>query len=312
MDQLPEIRLLRYFAAVAEELHFGRAAEALSISEPVLSRQIRELERQLGASLFVRSKRRVQLTDAGRVLQVEAQRVLEQLQHALDAVQRASRGQIGQVRVGFVPSAVNHILPDVVAGFRRDQPSVKVTLRETTRADMVEGIGRDRLDVGFVHRPVGERATDGRLAEETLFTEPYAAVLPSGHRLSRRKSLSLAELADEDFVFMPRAVLGEHGDYLLDACRRAGFTPRVVQEASRSATILGLVAAGVGIGLLSYSHRASHQAGIAFVPIVELQEAMMMVWDDARVAPATARFLELSRSTATRYERAYGRLATAS
>ena len=225
----PELRLFRYFLAVAAELHFGRAARLLSISEPVLSRQIRDLERQLCTPLFERSKRSVRLTEAGVVLKTEAELLVRQADRAVAAVQRVRRGEVGEVGLGFMPSSVNHILPELVVNFRHENPGLHLSLHETSRPAMVEAIQRGELNVGFVHRPVGLPAGDGQLVEETLFTEPYAAVLPRGHRLGRRKRLALSELAGEDFILMPRAVMGDRADYLYGACRAAGFTPRVVQ-----------------------------------------------------------------------------------
>jgi DNA-binding transcriptional LysR family regulator len=241
-----ELRHLRYFVAVAEELHFGRAAARLHIAQPPLSRQIRDLEQEVGAELFVRGTRGVELTAAGRAFLGEVRQVLAQAERALRAAQRASRGETGRLRVGFVEAATySGTLARVLGVFRQDVPDVSLGLFELDSLEQAEALREGRIDVGIVHSPPPD--AHRWLRVERVFEDRLVAALPRAHPLAARPHLALGDFAAEPFVFFPRFTGPTLYDHLIAACRSAGFSPRVVQEAAGWSTLAALVAAGVGV-----------------------------------------------------------------
>jgi DNA-binding transcriptional LysR family regulator len=245
MDQEIELRHLRYFIAVAEELHFGRAALRLHLAQPPLSQQIRRLEELVGHPLFLRTSRSVRLTAAGEALLERARRVLRSVERDLSEVRSVGRGEVGSLRVGFISSGMLTPLPGMLGRYRRLHPRVDLQLREGFSSEMIRALLDGGIDVGFLRDadPVEE------LESETLFSEAFVAVLPSNHRHARRRTLSAAALREEPFVlFTP---LAGHLAYEKTAslCEEQGFRPRVVQEAPQWFTVLRLVGAGLGVSL---------------------------------------------------------------
>jgi DNA-binding transcriptional LysR family regulator len=271
-----ELRHLRYFLAVAEELHFGRAALRLRIAQPPLSQQIRKLEQELGVDLFTRTKRRVELTPAGCAFLEEARHVLAQAGRAVRSAQQAGRGEIGHLAIGFVPSADLDVLPRVLRAWRQRFPRVEMELHALLPAEQVEALRDGRIQVGFVRMPVD----DGGLIVEPIQREPLLAVLPRGHRLARSRSVRLAELAGDTMIVFPRHVAPGYHDVFISACRSAGFTPRVLHPGSMQ-TNLALVSAGLGVTLLPSSIRNLRRSGVVYrplappVPHVELAAAYL-------------------------------------
>lgn len=244
---LPDLRRLRYFVAVAEELHFGRAAERLRISQPPLSVQIRTLERELGVHLFIRNRRRVTLTDAGSVLLDEARRLLRQAELSVLHVRRAASGEIGRLAIGFVSTVDYSILPTLVGRFRSKHPGVDLSLLEMTGDRQQEALRTGELDLGLSILPTA--ASD--LKTRPILREPLILAVSAKHVLAaRRRPVDPARLSDERFVVFPRPLAPGLFDATIGVCRQAGFTPRVAQEAVQMQTILGLVAAGLGIALV--------------------------------------------------------------
>jgi len=260
-----ELRHLRYFVAVAEELSFTRAAERLHMAQPPLSTQMRALERALGVELFDRSRRAIALTAAGEVLLGEARRLLVQVEQALAATTRAGTGEVGRLTVGFVPSASVGPLPELLRVFRGRHPGVELFLRELPPDDLVAGLQAGALDLAVLYLPVAEPA----LAELTIAREPLVAALPQGHRLARARSpLRLASLRAEPFVLPARHHMPGLHARVLESCRRAGFEPRAVQDdVWLLQTVLGLVAAGLGVALVPASVEKLGRAGVAFRPL---------------------------------------------
>ena len=262
-----ELRHLRYFVVLAEELHFGRAAQRLGISQPPLSQQIRALEADLKAPLFERTNRRVELTEAGRALLVEARATLDQAERAAAVVTQAQRGQVGELRIGFAPSAPL-IAPftATLLAFRKAAPGVRLVLDDQVSPQQVEALMERRLHIGFIRSPAAPDLPDALAAIE-LYREPLAAFMSEDHALARQRTVPLKAFSNEPFVFFPRS----HGTSLYDQmfalCRRAGFTPRVAQEARANATILGLVAVGLGVSILPTSLRGIALANIACRPL---------------------------------------------
>lgn len=277
-----ELRHLKYFVAVAEELHFGRAARRLHVSQPPLSQQIRVLEAELGAMLFLRTKRRVELTDAGRVFLAEARLVLEAAHRAARAVGEAVRGERGLLTVGFVTSATLSILPRVVREFRAAHPAVAIELREMIPAAQLAALERREIDVGFLRPPVEDPAVDS----EVVSSESLVAAVPSDHPLAARRTVALADLAEEPFVLFPR----RHGpgvtDVVLAACREAGFTPRTLCEPNEMQTILAHVAAGSGVSVVPGSLATLSRELVAFRPLRDAPSSidLVLAWTRLRTS----------------------------
>ena len=291
-----ELRHLRYFIAVADELHFGRAADRVHVAQPAVSRQIRALEQEIGLSLFERDRRRVVLTAAGAAFQQEARSILGHVERAVVTAHRAARGELGSLRIGYVPAVVHTGLPEIVRGFRKRFPHVDVRLQEMNPAMQVEALLAVRVDVGFVRGPIGEPG----LSSTTVLKEPLVAVLPSGHRLGSHKRLALAMLAKEPFVFQARSRGPGSHDHILAICRRAGFSPQIVQQGSFT-DLLSLVASGAGVAIVPMSLRAIRRAGLLFRPLRERAMTQLdMVWRDDAALPVLREFLGQVRGLGAR------------
>ena len=278
----PELRLIRYFVAVAEELHFGRAATRLHITQPSLSRAIRELERTLGADLLTRTKRSVRLTEAGRALLQEAPQALEEIERACDMTRRVARGEAGQLRLGFLPSTNVGLVPALVRESRRVSPDLALRLHELFDDPQIEALSERRLDLGIVRDPrPGEQ-----LAFERLLSERLSLAVAHDHRLASRRRVSYADLRDEGLIIWPRSLEPQTYDTVIEACRTAGFSPQVVQEASSAHTIIGLVAADVGVAVLASSYRARSGPDVVFIPITGSESTLYLAWrsDDESAA----------------------------
>jgi DNA-binding transcriptional LysR family regulator len=243
MNEGIEIRHLRYFIAVAEELHFGRAAQRLHLAQPPLSQQIRKLEDLLGHALFVRTSRAVKLTSAGEVLLERARNTLRKVAEDLDDVRSVGRGEVGSLKVGFIGSGMLTALPGTLGNYRRQFPKVDLQLREFSSAGAIRALQDGSVDVGFL-RDGGE--AEG-LEVEPLLSEPFIAAVPAKHPLAKRKTFSVALLRDEPFVlFSPMFGMRAY-EKTMSLCEQHGFRPRVVQEAPQWLTILRLVGAGLGV-----------------------------------------------------------------
>lgn len=263
-----ELRHLRYFVAVAEELHFGRAALRLGISQPPLSQQIAALETEVSARLFNRDKRNVVLTPAGKLFLVEARAALKQVDRARDVARRAQSGELGELRIGLFGSApLATGVSDSIGSFRALLPDVSLILRELDSAQQIEHLQTGALDAGFIrqHRtPILPSA----LSAIQVTREPLHAILPQSHALASDDGpLPLAELADEPFVFFPHTAHSSMHEQVYSLCRDAGFLPRIVQEANANAMIVGLVAAGVGVSILPAALCRSLPAGVHTRPL---------------------------------------------
>jgi len=290
-----ELRHLRYFIAVAEELHFGRAAEQLGISQPPLSQQIQALEDELGARLFERTNRRVALSEVGRLFLPEARQVLAQLDQAVAVARRAQRGELGELRVGFTSSApFTSTIPRAVRAFRQSCPEVHLELRELNSRGVAAAVHERRLQVGML-RPLAPLPED--LVAVELFAEPLVAVLPVDHPLAvgEGAGIPLATLGEEPFVFFPRTFGTGLYDQLLALARAAGFSPRIVQEASEAMTLIGLVATGLGITVLPASFSRMRIDGVVCRPLLDpgASTAVWLVRRRDEASPLVQRFVEL-------------------
>jgi DNA-binding transcriptional LysR family regulator len=243
MDRDIELRHLRYFVAVAEELHFGRAALRLNLAQPPLSQQIRKLEEILGHPLFLRTSRAVKLTSAGEVFLERARRTLRNVEEDMDEARSIGRGEEGFLRVGFIGSAMLTPLPAMLGRYRRLYPKVNLQLHESFTSAVVQRLLKGELDAGFL-RDSGQASG---LEVEPLFSEPFIAVVPKKHPLARQKTISAKELRDEPFVFFSPAAGTLAYEKPVSLCEEHGFRPRVVQEAPQWLTIMRLVGAGLGV-----------------------------------------------------------------
>jgi DNA-binding transcriptional LysR family regulator len=241
-----ELRHLRYFVAVAEELHFGRAAERLHIAQPPLSQQIRKLEEIVGFPLFQRTSRVVRLTAAGELFLDRARRTLRKVDEDLEEARTVGGGGIGFMKVGFIGSGMLTALPSLLGQYRTRFPKVNLLLREFYSAGVMQALQQGTIDVGFLR--------DGGPAEglevEPLFSEPFVAVLPVQHRLSKQRTVSAGQLRDEPFVLFSPMVGRAAYEKTISVCREHGFRPQVVQEAPQLLTIARLVEAGLGVTIL--------------------------------------------------------------
>src|SRR5262250_672215 len=254
-----ELRHLRYFLAVAEELHFGRAAARLHIAQPPLSQQIRRLEEELQAPLLRRTSRHVELTSAGRVFLQEAKVVVAQANRAVRIAQRASRGEIGQLFVGCTPWADFTSGPQVIRGFGRHHPHVEVELHSLSSAEQIAALQDGRLDVGILRPPVNNQA----LLTEPLLSERLLIAFPRGHRFAAYRLVPWAELAHEPYVLLSRRRAPSFDSIVSRACADAGLTLSVRYEVDHPQAVLALVAAGLGISLAPATFAALKSAGIA-------------------------------------------------
>lgn len=262
MDRDIELRHLRYFVAVAEELHFGRAAHRLHLAQPPLSQQIRKLEEILGYPLFVRTSRAVRLTAAGEVFLDRARRTLRTVQEDIDEARSISRGDVGFLRVGFIGSSMLTPLPEVLGQYRRQYPKVQLQLQESFSSALEQSLLKGSVDAAFLRD--GD-PTPG-LDIEPLFSEPYVAVLPHTHPLARRRAISAGQLRNEPFVFFSPAAGKLAYDRTISLCLDHGFRPNVVQEAPQWLTILRLIGAGLGVSIAPACVRqiaSTHAACIA-------------------------------------------------
>jgi DNA-binding transcriptional LysR family regulator len=240
---VPELRLVRYFVAVAEELHFGRAAHRLRMAQPGLSQQIRSLEQQLGVRLLDRTSRQVRLTPAGSLLLDEGRRLLAQAERTADQVRRAGLGQVGRVTVAAIGSATYDVIPHLLREHRKRYPDVEVLLREMSTPAQVQALRGGEIDVGFLRLP----ADVDELVAHVVREERMALMLPESHPLTALREIPLRALAHERLIVFPASPRPSWVDTVIAACREAGFEPHVAQEAMESATVVSFVAAGIGI-----------------------------------------------------------------
>src|SRR5262245_2642387 len=240
-----ELTHIRYFVVLAEELHFGRAAQRLHISQPPLTQQIQRLESRIGCPLLRRTSRRVELTEAGRTFCDCGRAVLIEAERAVALTRRVARGEGGALTLATAPSLMLDALPRAILKFRRRFPSVDLRLREMATSRICDALESGSVDLGLVRGP----AIPGSLRKIASWKEAVVAILPRHHGLARSSRLSLAKMAEEKFVFFPRELGPGLYDELIGFCRSSGFTPQITQEATQWSSILSLVRAGIGVSL---------------------------------------------------------------
>ena len=284
-----ELRHLRYFLVVAEELHFSRAAERLHIAQPPLSQMIHRLEHELGVTLFHRTKRHVALTEAGVIFCEEAKRTLTQAEYAIHSVRRANKGELGRLVVGFIGSAAYSVLPPIVRRFREQYPDVNLTLQELSTVQQIRALHDASLQVGLL-RPF---KPDLQLKCKVVLRESLVIALPEHHRLSQHGKIAMRLLADEPFIVFPRSLAPELYDQVISLCQRARFTPRIVQEAMQLPTVVSLVAAGIGVAVIPASLQNIGRTGVRYRTIRETtpKAELAVAWRPERLSPLAQSFL---------------------
>ncbi|GAA2805052.1 LysR substrate-binding domain-containing protein [Saccharopolyspora taberi] len=296
---MADLRRMEYFVAVAEELHFGRAARRLRISQPPLSMQIQRLEEELGVQLLERTKRSVALTAAGAVFLDEARETLRRVTLATERTRRAARGDLGRIAIGVIESALHSVVPPVIRHFCTRFPEVEISVTESRISTQLRDLAAEKLDVGFVHPPVQHP----ELAQETLFTEPLLAVVPDSHPLAAQRHVRLAELCAHPLIMVPREINPPLHDRFIARCHELALEPVISREAWPKQTVVALVAAGLGLSVLPACMERLGHPGVVYRPLVdgEVDVATSLVWRKAGSAPTTLAFLDSAREVSGRW-----------
>ena len=289
-----ELRQLRYFVAVAEELSFHRGAERVGISQPPLSRQIANLEAELGTRLLDRSRHNVALTETGKVFYAEGIKVLAALDRAVDATQRSAKGQRGSLTLGFGGSATYAVVPKLLRRFRSLFPDVELSLHVLPMADQLDALREQLIDIGFHIVPV----RDERFHSRRILRDPLVVAVPSGHPLAGKSKIGLRALESYEFVMLSRSGGGlAFYAQLMRICRRAGFVPIIGREVTPMESVVGLVAADVGIAIVpSTAQQRLRIANVEYRPLRERYAVMefAIVWRKDNTSPVVAAFVELA------------------
>jgi DNA-binding transcriptional LysR family regulator len=293
-----ELRQLRYFLAVAEELHFGKAAERLHMTQPPLSQAIQALEEQLGAALFLRNRRAVALTPAGNALRPEARRLLAQAADLPALVRRAAGGEAGRLSLAFVSSADYSILPPFLRRYRTAFPDVQIVLREATTDLQIDELLHARIDAGFLIPPLPDKAKVD-LDYLPLLSEPLVLAIPTGALALGEGPVGLADLPPLPLIIFPRPIAPGLHDAILACYRAAGLTPEIGQEAIQMQTIVGLVSAGMGLALVPQSVSNLMRPGVEYRPLRDATPHVEtgLAWRRDNDSPVLRGFLDLLRSS---------------
>jgi DNA-binding transcriptional LysR family regulator len=295
-----DLRQLRYFVAVAEERHFGRAAQRLAMTQPPLSQQIRALEESLGAPLFLRTKRSVELTAVGRDLLPEVRRLLAGAEALGPMAQSLARGEAGLLSLAFVSTADYGVLPPLLQRFGERYPGVRLQLSEATSDVQIEELMAGRVDAGLIIPPIPVRFAS-QLAYLPIAREPLVVAMSDAQaRLvggDETAPLTLRELADVPLIVFPRRLAPAFYDIIMDCFGQAGLVPRIGQEAIQMQTIVSLVSAGMGVALVPQSLRNLRRTGVAYRPLRDARPAVEtgLVWRNTEVSPVLEGFIAIAR-----------------
>ncbi|HEX4588961.1 MAG TPA: LysR substrate-binding domain-containing protein [Gemmataceae bacterium] len=287
-----ELRHLRYFVAVGDDEHFGKAAKRLGIAQPALSRQIQDLEKELGFALFDRLPRGVKLSAAGNLFLVDARRILQDVDEAKRRAERVAAGQVGTLQVGFVEMLSWHgVVPDSFRRFRSRQPDVELDLRPLPSVEQVEAVRSGRLDAGFIFTLA---EPDDDFARLLVAQHKVVLAAPHGHAVTRRKRLRLRDLRDAPFIWFQRSANPLYYERIMQACSRGGLsTPRIVQHAVDHATALSLVSCRLGVAFVSETARWQCPRGVKLLPVADLDlpVPIYLIWRKDDQSPPVQRFV---------------------
>lgn len=291
---------MRYFQAVAEELHFGRAAARLHIAQPALSRQIQRLEEDIGVLLLRRTQRSVELMPAGALLLERATEILAEVARATADARRVGAGESGRLSVGFIHSSTYGLMPAILERFRHQYPDIELGLREMTIAEQNEALARGLIDVGLLRPPVG----DSRIEVQVILEEQFLLAVPTGNALAGAAVVALERLAGEPFIMFSQQHSPLFYSRITSMCERTNFSPRVVQHATQIHTVLGLVGAGMGIALVPETARNLHMTGVTFLPLEDAPQPVhvALAWRREHETPAIQAFRQVAVLVARRME----------
>jgi len=299
-----ELRHLRYFCAVAEEQNFTSAARSLHVTQSGVSGQIKDLERELGVALLRREQRGVTLTPEGEVFLREAQDILARIKHATDIVARVSQGKFSELRIGICGTAAPPFLPPLIRKFKERHPGVLVSLKDIEPVRQPSALADSEIDIAFAREiPAEFRKTLGR---EIYFSEPVVAALPLGHKLCDSNTIQLKQLSGERIILYSREAAPKLFDEIVAMCKRAKFSPNIVDTPRQEQTILAMVEAGEGIALAPASLRNLRPAGVSFKPLHDkrCQVNVMLAWRQGDTDAIRDGFLNLLRKSRSNIERA--------
>jgi DNA-binding transcriptional LysR family regulator len=292
-----ELRHLRYFIAVAEELNFRRAAERLHISQPPLTTQVQQLEEEIGAKLLVRDSHHVALTAAGNVFLQSCRQLLRDAHAAAQSARRAAQGETGRLAIGFIASLAHGIVPSLLRNYRSRFPDVELILAEMDTSQQLEELRERRIDVGLMG--AWAPLENSKLESVVIAEEPLIAALPEDHALARRRTLQLAALAHEKFVLASRQNASGYNTWLFRLCGKAGFKPQVARETyRRTTTVLNYVAAGFGVTVVPAQFSRVPTSGVVFVPLARRTPSYRYcaVWHRDGSTPVLERFVTAARA----------------
>jgi DNA-binding transcriptional LysR family regulator len=298
-----EMRHVRYFVAVAEELNFRRAAERLAMAQPPLSQQIRDLEAELGVTLFERSHRRVRLTPAGRVFLADARELLANAERATQRVRRAGQGELGRLTIGYTSLLPCPLFPEALRLYRVRFPEVEIVLRDLVTIEQMQQLHTNTLDISFAAYAAFALTSleEEQLAQECIMREPLAAVVPARHHLVDAAPITLTALANESWIWFARPFDPSSYDHMMRLFEEAGFRPRVTQEVNQFQIVTGLIAAGLGVSLAPQSTAFLANDDVAYVDFAPPPPTLefSVVWRREDQSPFVRAFLEVVRSIAT-------------
>src|SRR5437016_4581403 len=291
-----ELRHLRYFAAVAQYLNYSEASRRLHVAQPAISQTILDLEDELGVKLLLRTKRAVQLTAAGTAFLREAQEILRRANEAQQLAQRAARGEVGTLGIGFPGAAAAPILPALVQAYRRKFPNVELHLFEMNPDQQLAAFEEGRIDLGFTRTLPPDRRSE--FEEELVYTDRLVIALPATHSLAKQKVVRLKTLAGEPFVQFHRKGAVTLFDQVIGVCRRAGFSPRITHEPNFMATVMTLVESGLGVSIIPRCVRTLNRPHVAIRPITpkSMPIPLCATWLKSAGNPALAAFLDILRA----------------
>jgi DNA-binding transcriptional LysR family regulator len=288
-----EFRHLRYFVVLADELHFGRAARRLAISQPPLSLNIKQLEASLGVTLLERNSKGVKLTPAGLEFREAALRLLAEADRASDMARQVAKGALSRIRIGFVGSMLFRGMPERLTAFQKAYPRVEIVLTELNSTEQLDALLRGQIDLGFVHTERIPR----ELKKMLFLSEPFVCCVPIGHRVAGQKMVALDTLAEEPFVLFSRSASPDYYERILALCAENGLQPRVRHEVRHWLSVISLVSKGMGIALVPQALRKAGTAGIRFVriPPSTYRSDVYCVWNERQMPSILPSLLEVFR-----------------
>ncbi|BBU40765.1 LysR family transcriptional regulator [Aeribacillus sp. FSL K6-1121] len=293
-----ELRHLKYFLTVAEDLHFGKAAARLNMAQPPLSLQIRQLEEEIGVPLFHRTKRKVELTKEGQLFLEKVNQIFKDLEEAVESVKRVNRGEVGKIAIGFISSSAYDILPTIIEHYRKAYPNIHIDLQQLTTREQLKALHEGAIDIGILCQPANIK-NDG-IHFEVIRQERMMIALPEDHRLASGTSpIHLEELAGDSFILTGRKANQSHYDTVINSCYQAGFHPKVVQETQELPTVLSLVSSGMGVAIVPSSIQHVLKNKVVYRDIYNnpITTSTAFAWKSGNLSPTVHAFLNLMRKS---------------